>query len=319
LEENQNTNEAPQLQEGVPVKAQQTSEPHTPETSIPATAEIKEETPTFSTQPQTSNIEPQTPAMEVHKHPHHVMHKKKWSEYLLEFFMIFFAVFMGFIAETIREHSTENSRAKEFALSMIKDLEEDTAQLRSYKKYFTSAADNVDTLMQLLSASNPEKIPSGKLYWYGLWGGAHKGFVSNDATFQQMKSSGSLRFFKKTVAANVANYDRFCRLMLENDEQQQGIYVEVRKSRAQIFDFRYNDIANSIVQEQKIVDSYSKKDSFMKTNPPLLSVDKTLFNQYIELVRSRFLRSNIILSDSLLNSATMLIRELKNTYKLQNE
>ena len=27
--------------------------------------------------------------MEVHKHPHHVTHKKKWNEYLLEFFMLF--------------------------------------------------------------------------------------------------------------------------------------------------------------------------------------------------------------------------------------
>ncbi len=33
--------------------------------------------------------------MEVH-HPHHVTHKKKWTEYLLEFFMLFLAVFLGF-------------------------------------------------------------------------------------------------------------------------------------------------------------------------------------------------------------------------------
>ncbi len=38
---------------------------------------------------------PQTKNMEVHKHPHHVTHKKKWGEYLLEFFMLFFAVFLG--------------------------------------------------------------------------------------------------------------------------------------------------------------------------------------------------------------------------------
>ena len=31
----------------------------------------------------------QTENMEVHKHPHHVTHKKKWPEYLLEFFMLF--------------------------------------------------------------------------------------------------------------------------------------------------------------------------------------------------------------------------------------
>jgi hypothetical protein len=47
--------------------------------------------------------------MEVHKHPHHVAHKKKWSEYLLEFFMLFLAVFLGFIAENVREHYTLNT------------------------------------------------------------------------------------------------------------------------------------------------------------------------------------------------------------------
>jgi len=40
--------------------------------------------------------------MEVHKHPHHVMHKKKWGEYLLEFLMLFLAVFLGFVAKSLR-------------------------------------------------------------------------------------------------------------------------------------------------------------------------------------------------------------------------
>jgi len=38
----------------------------------------------------------ETENMEVHKHPHHVMHKKKWGEYVLEFLMLFLAVFLGF-------------------------------------------------------------------------------------------------------------------------------------------------------------------------------------------------------------------------------
>ena len=35
--------------------------------------------------------------MEVHKHPHHITHKKKWIEYLLEFFMLFLAVFLALL------------------------------------------------------------------------------------------------------------------------------------------------------------------------------------------------------------------------------
>ncbi|MEP6713380.1 MAG: hypothetical protein ABJA37_13220 [Ferruginibacter sp.] len=39
-------------------------------------------------QPSTIIHEPST-IMEVQKHPHHVTHKKKWGEYLLEFFYAF--------------------------------------------------------------------------------------------------------------------------------------------------------------------------------------------------------------------------------------
>src|SRR5438045_883094 len=56
--------------------------------------------------------------MEVHKHPHHVTHKKRWGEYFLEFLMIFLAVFLGFVAENIREKSSnreieKNNRSEE--------------------------------------------------------------------------------------------------------------------------------------------------------------------------------------------------------------
>ena len=55
---------------------------------------------TSQSKPETiSQPEPQPTNMEVHKPPRHVMHKKKWSEYLLEFLMLFLAVFLGFIAE----------------------------------------------------------------------------------------------------------------------------------------------------------------------------------------------------------------------------
>lgn len=256
--------------------------------------------------------------MEVHHHPH--VARKRFKEYFLEFIMIFLAVTLGFFAETMRENITEHKRAKEYAESMLKDLEGDTAQLRSYRSYFNYCASNIDTLQQLLSHDDPRDIPSGKLYWYGLFGGAHRYFIPNDETFQQMKSSGTLRYFKKTISTEVGRYDRLCRLIQSNEEMQQDVYTEVRKFRAQLFYFKYNEVANDIYQEIKINVDYLKVDSFMKTNPPLLSYDKTLFNQYLELVRSRFIRtSNVAYADSLLQQASVLIGELKKGYDLENE
>ena len=47
--------------------------------------------------------------MEVH-HPHHPTHKKKWSEYIIEFVMLFTAVTLGFFAENVREHQVEKHK-----------------------------------------------------------------------------------------------------------------------------------------------------------------------------------------------------------------
>src|SRR5882762_978324 len=69
---------------------------------------------------ETNNQQPEN--MEVHKHPHHVTDKKKWSEYFLEFFMLFLAVFLGFLAENWREHIVEHERAHQFLESMMLDV-----------------------------------------------------------------------------------------------------------------------------------------------------------------------------------------------------
>ncbi len=251
--------------------------------------------------------------MEVHHHPH--VEKKNFKEYFLEFLMIFLAVTMGFIAENIREHITEHQRAKIFAASMIQDIKADTAQLRHYNKYYKYAADNIDTLMQMLAVNDLKNISSGKLYWYGLWGGATGSFIPDDATFQQMKSSGALSYFKTNIATDVAKYDRWCRQLQSTEEMDNNVYTEVRKARAKIFEYKYNEMANDVAQKNSVVFNQASIDSFMNTNPPLLSYDKTLFNEYAELVRSRFIRNyNVAYSDSLLKQANIVLDELNKEY-----
>jgi hypothetical protein len=258
---------------------------------------------------QTQNTKLETENMEVHHHPH--VEKKNFKEYFLEFLMIFLAVTMGFIAENIREDITDHQRAKTFTESMIEDLKADTTQLVTYNWYYTYAAGKIDTLLNLLSSKDIDKIPSGKLYWYGLFCGAHGSFVPNDATFQQMKNSGAIELFKTQTAIDVEKYDRFCRLLQRIEQMNDNIYTEVRKVRAQIFQFKYNEMANQVFQQNRKAFSQSAIDSFIASNPPLLSNDKILFNQLAELVRSRFIRNyNVAYSDSLLKQANVLLDEL---------
>jgi hypothetical protein len=250
--------------------------------------------------------------MEVHHHPDLHHKKKNFKEYFLEFLMIFLAVTLGFIAENIREKITEHHKAKTYAAEMVNDLASDTLALRRYINYMSNADHNVDTLFQLLSAHQPKEIPSGKLYWYGLFAGASGDFVPNDATFEQMKSSGSLSYFTHgSLAKKVAEYDRLCRLMKSGDNSDDGIHLEERKIRAQIFVFKYNAVANNIYQASRVLFDQKRIDSFINTNPPLLTYDKTIFNEYEELARSRFFDRKVSAADTLYQHAVALIGDLK--------
>ena len=65
--------------------------------------------------------------MEVHHHPN--IEKKNLKDHFLEFLMIFLAVTMGFFAENIRESIVNNHKEKEYIISLVEDLEADTAKL----------------------------------------------------------------------------------------------------------------------------------------------------------------------------------------------
>jgi hypothetical protein len=257
--------------------------------------------------------------MEVHHHPN--VEKKNFKEYLLEFIMIFLAVAMGFFAENIREGISEKSKSREFGQSLLKDLKADTVQLHTYRSYFEYASSNLDTFMQLLQINEPKMIPSGKLYWYGLFGAAHSSFIPNDATFQELKSSGALRFFDRKIANDVVEYDRLCRFLQNVELSNQGLYTELRKCRAQFFSFASLENANRIYQSNLHHSfDYSKIDSFTKSNPVLLSSDRVLFNQYVELARSRFLKVyNVAYADSIIRQGSVLIGELKKQYDFNDE
>jgi hypothetical protein len=248
--------------------------------------------------------------MEVHKHSQHVTHKKKWGEYLLEFLMLFLAVTLGFFAENMRENYKDHEKARIYAAQMISNLCDDTLNLRPYISLLNSAAGKADTLLQLVTTADPQKV-SGKLYWYGMIGGRDFTFIPNDATWVQMKSSGTLRYFNTKMSHDLAQYDQFCRRQEITQNNDRGLFVEVRKIRAQIFIVSYNDFVNKHYRSQMI-------DSFVRTNPPLLTYDKAILNQYVELVRSRLaLLTTQHVADTLLLRATDLIRNLKEEYDIK--
>ena len=153
---------------------------------------------TSNQQPETTNLKPETIKMEVHKHPHHITHKKTFLEYALEFALLFLAVFLGFIAENVREHQIERERAKELAHSLYNELKGDSAAFNKVvesrvkknssfiflKKYFRDSS--------LVNCSKSFAVN----FSYCCATYSPSVFEPKDAILQQLKNSGSLRYFK---------------------------------------------------------------------------------------------------------------------------
>jgi hypothetical protein len=167
---------------------------------------------------------------------------------------------------------------------------------------------------------DPGEVSSGKLYWYGLWGGANFQFIPSDATFQQMKSSGSLRFIRNSeLLEKIVAYDQLCRRVKLENEIDRNLYVEIRRIRGRIFEYRYNMQANEVYQTNKMSFSPQRIDSFIQTNPPLLTLDKNVFNEYLELVRSRNFGGKLSNAKWLLKNARDLLLALRETYHIEQD
>ena len=146
--------------------------------------------------------------MEVH-HPHHPTHKKKWSEYFLEFFMLFFAVTLGFFAENYREHSIIAHRMQENYEAIIIDLQQDNQKIDSI---FIEAknVNNLITLSHVLykykTGSFTENELIDSIYNIKTIPSYTTLFVNN-TTFKNMQSSGLLSYITdKSLKTDLSYY-----------------------------------------------------------------------------------------------------------------
>ena len=136
--------------------------------------------------------------MEVHAHTH--TPRKKWTHYLWEFLMLFLAVFSGFLAENFREHKVEQQRAKELAISFYDELKRDSVTMQTVQMNRLKRDSSFTYLKKYFrdrSITNCSKSFSINFNYAFIVFGSNI-FEPKDAILDQLKNSGSLRYFKNT-------------------------------------------------------------------------------------------------------------------------
>jgi len=208
--------------------------------------------------------------MEVHHHSH--TDRRRFKHYLWEFLMLFLAVFCGFLAENQREHIVEKKRAKEYARSLIHDLSNDTSQLSSYIKLVPFYVGKYDSFLLL---HRMKTTPTGQLYYYSSFLNSGTDFTSNVSTLDQIKNSGSLRYFDPDLQDKISEYARL--VDRNKDYKPFGIPVHDRAVSLanKIFD-------GALFDPEKR--SHRPADSFMYSNPPLITRDIILMKEFTNAI-----------------------------------
>lgn len=131
--------------------------------------------------------------MEVHHHPH--PEGKRLKHYLFEFLMLFLAVFAGFLAENLREHIVEQKRTKLYAQQFYEELRLDTSSLVSFIKNSKDKYKGYNNLINILKAGLQGDKEWKELYYSSFGVDVYYTITFHNASFEQIKNSGSLRFF----------------------------------------------------------------------------------------------------------------------------
>ena len=254
--------------------------------------------------------------MEVHKHPHHVTHKKKWEEYLLEFFMLFLAVFLGFIAENIRETITDNSKEKEYIISMIEDAKTDTANIRQAIALNNNRVMHLDSLTLLCGNYNTAENMDAQMYRHYKPGLIHPAFISPaERTIQQLKNAGGMRLIKNKAAVDsIVLYDDIAKKLADQQayyELYQNKSIDIGKELFNFQRFFGFGAANAGFR------NFTDTDSSVK----LISSDKEKLLQFgnmIEVYAGVVNFYNVRLKE-MNGHAINLINTLQKEYHLENE
>jgi hypothetical protein len=219
----------------------------------------------------------ETETMEVHKHPHHVTHKKKWGEYLLEFMMLFLAVFLGFLVENYREHQVEKERGRQYIESFYEDLKTDTALISFYTDFDDKKITSLANLGNCYNTISQSGNGTSCLIDLIRNSSINRPFKKTERTLNQLLNAGGFRLLPKedadSIIAYQKEYDNF-------QDFQVTVFQDAQNRVRYSFDMVVNFRANNQMfksQEGSLITTFDDSDV---SAPILFTNDKSLLNKY---------------------------------------
>jgi len=211
--------------------------------------------------------------MEVHAHSH--TERKRWTHYLWEFLMLFFAVSLGFYAENIREGMVHREGIHKSINSVVSDLQSDQVLFDSIlerNEYSTRIADSLNWYL----INERDNTPA--IYRCARAVTANFGyFYSNSKTFEQLKSSGLLKYIRSQDLLDSLGLYYTSFAWMDNQFDLLRLKLDaIHKGNASLFSFSVFDEMMKITYNS--MDGHHVEIGYPAGHPALLSTDPEKIN-----------------------------------------
>ena len=251
--------------------------------------------------------------MEVHHHGH-VHEKKKWKEYVFQFFMLFLAVFCGFLAEYQLEHTIEHQREKQFMRSMVEDLEKDMVLLKNESDLTIIQYTKLDSLTEMIYEEALDPLLVTKMYELQRSYLYPRTLQLINRTELQLKNSGGMRLIRnRQVADSIINYWSMTELLYETRDA-----INVHRGKAK--DISFALFSNKYYKHTEDFSLEFPLDP-LKGQPELMNKSSVVLTEFANRIShmSDLLKYNYKLRrlDRQRGNATRLIQLIKKEYDLK--
>ena len=241
--------------------------------------------------------------------------------------MLFLAVFCGFLAENIRETSVEHEREKQYAKELYSELLADSI---AFTKKINARMDkerDCDYLYGYIKDSSLTNLPKEfyPAYTTVFYLINSYTFEPKDGILSQLKSSGSLRYFKNatlqklfgdiSVAINTVRY--------RNEQVYQFFANPVKPFILKHYDFTWVDNVRTMRESASYMDLlnlYRKSDTIIRANIlNLPSFDRGEAANMVMFYKTMLVSSRTLQMNDYIKANTKILQVLRDNYSVKND
>ena len=261
--------------------------------------------------------------MEVHHHSHTA--RKKWTHYFWEFLMLFLAVFCGFFAEYRLEHTIEHQREKEYARELYNELQADSIAVADKISLRLQKENDMDYLVHYLKDSSLTSLPREfyPAYTTVMYLANTYHFEPKDGILSQLKSSGSLRYFKSSalqklfgdISVSISN------VRYSNEQEYQFFASPIKPFMIEHYDFSW---INELRKQDKnatainLIRQYRQGNAYIPAGIlNLTSFDRSETSNIIAFYKQMLVSTRTLQLNEYIEANRKLLHELRKNYKLR--